>query len=88
MQLIVQEPPWGKGHTSPLDLDLDNVYTKWTTVSVPGPRQAADHSQPEGLHQRQVGKWLRFQFQQSGKYQWKKEISEPNKKKLRKKRNF
>ena len=51
----MQEPPWGKGHTSPRDLDLDNVYTERTTVSVPGPRQAADHSGPEGLHQCQVG---------------------------------
>ena len=46
--------PWGKGHTSPQDLDLDNVYAKRTTVSVLGHHQAAGISEPEGLHQHQV----------------------------------
>ena len=49
-----QEPPWGKGHTSPLDLDQDNVCAKRTTVSVLGHHQAAGISEPEGLHQHQV----------------------------------
>ena len=50
--LVVQEPPWGKGHTSPLD--LDNVCSKRATLSVAGYHQAAGVSEPEGLHQHQV----------------------------------
>ena len=58
----MQEPPWGKGQASPLDLDLDNVCSKRATVSVPGPHQATDHSEPEGLHQHQVRQRIHFQL--------------------------
>ena len=50
--VFIALPPWGKGHTSPLD--LENVCSKRATVSVPGYHQAAGISEPEGLHQHQV----------------------------------